>query len=91
MELGLLLLLVVLVSSSHFGWGWSLLLWPVLKLKSVRPDVFDLPRLKYVRPDVFCEGWSAQGRSSPRRGSEESEAGRVRDGVHAQGVGVMLK
>ena len=28
-------------------------LWPVLKFKSVRPHVFDLPRLKYVRPDFL--------------------------------------
>ena len=47
--LGLLLLLVV-PSSSSFGWGWSL---PVLQLKSFGRDVFSLPQLKYVGPDVF--------------------------------------
>ena len=50
---------------------------------------------------ITCEGWgsaneprsswrrSAQGWSSPRRGSEESEVVRVREGVHVPGV--MLK
>ena len=34
---------------------------------------------------------SAQGSSSPRRGSEESELGRVKEGVHVPSVSVMLK
>ena len=29
--------------------------------------------------------------SSPRKGSEENEVGRVREGVHVPGVGVVLK
>ena len=48
-----LLFLLVVLPSSSFGWGWSLLLWPVLQLKSVRPDIFALQRLKYVSPDVL--------------------------------------
>ena len=42
-----------------------------------------LPLVDHIAP--------AQGWSSPRRGSEESDVGRVRERVHVPGVGVMLK